>query len=240
VTFSYDMDAMKPQKTLRCMVGLTLLSAFVASWFVWGPFGLIFYVAGLFNSVWVFVLGPFLLLLIPAAALFGFVQMMRTALHWQELACREKWCRVTVAAVLSAFVLSFGLGFAGLVPVPFDAFARGFGRCVERRADVAAIQNWLSTLDPNICRNEGGYAQDHRLATSEQPPCLASLGAEWATLEADDKGHLKVRLLWGGGMIGHWGIVVGRPDMPIAPPDASDGGESQMPLAPGAYIWFRD
>ena len=49
----------------RRVAGGVLLTALVVSWFVWGPLGIIFYVGGLFNSLWPFMLSPFLFLLIP-------------------------------------------------------------------------------------------------------------------------------------------------------------------------------
>ena len=50
-----------------------------------------------------------------------------------------------------------------------------------------------------------------------------------------------VRVFLGGsGMIGHWGITVGLPDMPVPPSDESDFGESRFALAPGAYVWYAE
>jgi len=49
------------------IIGIVLFFVIVVSWFVWGPLGLIFYVGGLFNSLWLFMLSPFLFLLIPLA-----------------------------------------------------------------------------------------------------------------------------------------------------------------------------
>jgi hypothetical protein len=49
---------------------MILFAAIVASWFVWGPLGLVFYVGGRVNSLSVFVLAWPLFLLIPLAAIF--------------------------------------------------------------------------------------------------------------------------------------------------------------------------
>jgi hypothetical protein len=240
VTFSCDRDARKPRKTVGGIIGFTSLYFFVASWFVWGPFGLIFYVDGLFNSLAVFLLVPVLFLLIPAAGICLFVLVMRMALHWRELSGGEKRRRVIWAAVPFAFVFSSGMWFAGLEPAPSEMFVRGFAMRMERRTDVAAIQNWLNTLDPNFCVNESGYAQERRLMPSEQPPPIASLESKWATVRPDGSGRLMVRLLWGGGLIGHWGIVIGPPDMPTPPSGPSASCEDRFPLAPGVYVWSGD
>jgi hypothetical protein len=240
VTSSHDRDAVKPRKTLGGVIGFTLLYLFVASWFVWGPFGLISYVDGLFNSLAVFFLVPVLLVLIPLAVICLVVLVMRMALHWREFPDGEKRRRLIGAAVPFAFLLSFGMGCVGLQPTPAEMFVRGFAGYAERRMDVTAVQNWLSTLDPNTCVNEGGYAQERRLMPSEQPPHIAYLGPKWATLRPDGSGRLRVRLLWGGGFIGHWGIVIGPPDMPTPPSDPSTSREERLPLAPGAYVWSGD
>jgi hypothetical protein len=217
-----------------------LLYLFVASWFVWGPFGLVFYVNGLFNSIAAFLLIPVLFVLIPAAGICLFVLVMRMALHWCEFSDGEKRRRIIWAAVPFAFVLSSGMWFAGLQPAPGEMFVRGFAGYAERRADVPAIQDWRHTLDPNFCVNEGGYAQERRLMPSEQPPAIASLEPKWAGVRPDGRGRLMVRLLWGGGLIGHWGIVIGPPDMPTPPSDPYASREDRSPLAPGVYVWSGD
>jgi hypothetical protein len=240
VISSCDVDAVKPRKTLGDIVGFILLYFFVASWFVWGPFGLIFYVNGLFNSLAAFLLVPVLLLLIPAAALCLLVLTLRAALHWQELADGEKRWRVLRAGVPLAFLLSFGMGCAGLQPGGLEMFMRGFFGYAERRTDIAAIQNWLSTLDPDFCGKESGYAQARTLTAPEQPRAIASLGPKWASVQPDGNGRLMVHLTWGGGLIGHWGVAVGRADVPMPPPRFSECGRNWGTLAPGAYVWSSD
>ena len=68
----------------------------------------------------------------------------------------------------------------------------------------------------------------------------------------DDAGRANVRMMWGGGFIGHWGLVVGHRDMEIPETELpgrrvnAQGarrselamyGECRLPLAPGAYVW---
>ncbi len=241
-------DAMKAPRTLGCIIGIILLSALVASWFIWGPFGLIFYVDGLFNSLAVFLLVPVLFLLVPAAAMIClFVLTLRAALHGQELADGEKRRRVIWAVVLLAFVLSFALGTAGLQPSPFEMFGRGFARYAERRTDVAAIQNWLSTLDPNDCQDQPldvkvapGVNPAQAPKSIATPSVIAQVKPRGTRLMRDEAGRPMVRLYWGGGFIGHWGITVGCADMPIPPPRFSESGRNWVTLAPGAYVWSSD
>ena len=214
-----------------------LLSALVVSWFVWGPFGGIFYVGGLFNLKILFMLVPFLFLLILAAAICTPVLMIRMIARWSRLNAQGKRWHVGATIVASAFAGSFALGFTGCMPSPMDMFARGFVRYVDGRADIVAIQNWLDTLDPSDYQEPGAVLIERVLPDSEQPPSIAHLRPKMVKLMLDDSERRTVRLLWGGGMIGHWGIVVGGKDMPMPP---SDSYTEYFSLASGAYVWSGD
>ena len=214
-----------------------LLAALVVSWFVWGPFGGVFYVGGLFNSILLFMLIPFLFLLVPAAAVSVPILMIRLIARWSRLNAQGKRWHVGATIVAFAFAGSFALGFTGCMPSPADMFARGFVRYVDGRADIVAIQNWLDTLDPSDYKEPGAVLIERVLQDSEQPLSIAHLHPKMAKLLLDDSGRRTVRLLWGGGMIGHWGIVVGRKDMPMPP---SDSYAQYLPLTSGAYVWSGD
>jgi hypothetical protein len=137
---------------------------------------------------------------------------------------------------LTALVTSTGLGFAGMAPSAFDMFVQGFSRYVESQADVTAIQSWLGTLDQNEYTDEHGGTTERRFVGSELPACIAGLHPKWAVVLPDNAGHLMARLLWGGGFIGHWGIIVG--DKTMESPAISEIIGYQ-PLAPGAWIWYE-
>jgi hypothetical protein len=224
------------------VVGIVLFAAVVGSWFVWGPFGVIFYVGGLFNSIWTFAITPLLFLLIPLAAMCLPVLGVHTLWRWRRLTDRQKCVRPLLVVASAALVASFAVGFTGVTPVPNDMFMRGFAGYVERRADVKAIQSWLATLDPNDCE---GQALDAKVAPGvhlQDPPkymarplCLARFRSGGARLHRDDAGRPLVRLIWGGGMIGHWGIEVGDVTMEGTP----DEYHEYRRLAPGAYIWYE-
>jgi hypothetical protein len=219
------------------IAAVVLFLAFVASWFVWGPLGLIFYVGGLFNSLWPFMLSPLLFLLIPLGVIFLPVLAIRSVISWRRLPRGEKVFSSSLMVALAALEASFGLGFTGITPSPFDMFLRGFTRYVASRADVTAIQAWLSTLDPNEYTDKYGSMTEKRFTESEQPPCLVRLHAKGPAVRPDDKGHLMLRAIWGGGLIGHWGIEVGDKSME-PPPDSEIYG--YRPLAPGAWIWYEN
>jgi len=216
---------------------MSSLMALVVSWLVWGPLGIISYMGGLFNCMGVFML--LFLMMLPAlvfAAAFP-VLFVSAAVTWQRrtLAGRA-W--ITFWVVLTGgFVMPYILGIVGLTPSPFDMYVRGLARYAGLRVDVGAIQGWLGTLDPNDYRDSEGVWIEGRLADSEQPQAIANLHPKWAQPMFDRRGRLAVRLLWGDGMIGHWGIVVGPTDMPMS---TSDSDSLCNPLAPGAYIWSGD
>lgn len=61
-----------------------------------------------------------------------------------------------------------------------------------------------------------------------------------ALLSTDENGNAKVRLGWGSGMLGHWGVEIGMKDMKIPPSDFSMYGEIILPVEPGLYIWLSE
>lgn len=221
------------------IVGVVLFSALVASWFVWGPLGLICYVGGLFNSDLVFLLTLPFVLLIPLGVIFLPVLAIGTVIRWRRLSNWGKVLSSLFTIALLANATSLGLGFAGVVSSPFDMFVRGFTRYAENRTDVAAIRTWLGTLDPNEYTVEEVGSGGMPLPATMYPPAIAHLNPRrhhvGVLVGQDDAGKLRVRLLWGGGFIGHWGIEVG--DKSMQPPPDSDG-VGYRPLAPGVWVWY--
>lgn len=230
-----DTATGRPMKMPWRIAGMILLDILAVSWLFWGPFGIMCYMGGLFNWMGVFMLLS--LMMLPAlvfAAAFP-VLAVRAAVTWRRstLAGR-RWIAFWVV-LTGGFVMPYILGIVGLTPSPFDMYVRGFARYAERRVDVGAIQSWLGTLDPNDYRDSEGVWIEGRLADSEQPQVIANLRPKWTQPMFDQRGRLAVRLLWGGGMIGHWGVVVGPRDMSEPPFDPSR--EQRRPLAAGAYVW---
>jgi hypothetical protein len=236
-----DKTISRPRRGLRHALAMVLLVILAALWLVWGPLVPVLYVGGLFNSMGVWFLASLTmwLLMLPAMVLLP-VLAIYTPLTWRrQTACARRSLILWMVAT-GGLVVPTVVGFTGLTASPFDLYVRGFARYVKMHADIVAIQSWLDTLN----RNEyilGEHAiAEKQFVGSEQPPCIAHLHPKWATVRPDDNGHLTVKLLWGGGLIGHWGIVVGRKDMPIPPSDTSKSPLQGEPLAPGAYIWSSD
>ncbi len=236
---------------------MVLFAALLVSWLVWGPLGIVAYIGGLFNSLGAFIVMLILGVLIPVAAACLLVLGVFTALWWRRLTNREKRLRLILIAISAGFVTSFVLGLIGAAPSPFDMYVKGFARYAKSQADVEAIQNWLATLDPNeYLKKSGGDSTGIPVPPPEQPSAIARLhpsdGPYGVRVLPDDAGRLMVRLSWGGGLIGHWGIVVGHRETKV-PPTQKPGskrrqvnsrtkgldeyGEYRKPLAPGAYVW---
>lgn len=209
-------------------------AVFAFLWLVWGPFGIVCYVGGLFNWMPVFL---FVFLAMPPGLLLAvavFPVLVTRAVRTWGRRTREGRRRILVWLVLTGgFVCPYVLGLCGLTVSPFDTYVRGFRRYAARRVNVAAIQGWLATWDPNDRIGEDGI-MDTRLAESERPSCIAELAPTHVIMESDGSGRPTVRFFWGSGVLGSWGVVVGPEDMRTPP---SDSGEERFSLWPGAYVW---
>jgi hypothetical protein len=216
-------------KTPWRVAGGFLLSVLAGVWLVWGPFGIVCYVGGLFNSMPAFMLVS--LAMLPALVFAGAfpVLIVRAVVTWRRSTL--VWLVLT-----GGFFCPYAWGFAGWTVSPFDMFVRGFRRYAERRVDVEAIRDWLDAYEADG-RDGEHDSVDRQLAKSEQPACIAKLAPKFATVLSERGERSKVRLLWGGGFIGHWGVMVGPIDMPTPPSDTSKGREQRYPLSPGAYVW---
>ena len=142
------------RRMLLWVFGIPLLCGIPIAWFVWGVLGVIFYVDGLFNSAFVFGIGPVLL---PAVFVVGILLSRRLVLRLLlRFGYDTRWIRRVVLAILIVSVIAATVGLArvGLLPAPFSLFARGLARYVDRRADIPAVQDWLGTLDPDDCQDQ--------------------------------------------------------------------------------------
>jgi hypothetical protein len=121
---------------------------------------------------------------------------------------------------------------AGLFVVPFlfsspgvEPHSRGFQQWAKENADVEAIRAWAGTLQ--------GVERDTYIKPGLWPPEVARLSPKAAYYEDADT----VKLVWGGGHIGAFGIVVGPATM--ATPE-TDRHWRILDLAPGAYVFMNN
>lgn len=114
---------------------------------------------------------------------------------------------------------------------------KGFSERMQREADISAIQDWLETIDTDTLNFNHNTAE---LSKSEQPDCIAKLSPKSVYIGKYDKNKIRVRLLWGGTLVGSWGLVVGSKTMTMPIDDLKRTGENRTYFASGAYIFLSD
>ena len=120
----------------------------------------------------------------------------------------------------------------------FKLFMYGIRDRVKSKVDIEATRVWLQSLgDEDYDDSDPKY---RRLTKAEQPEILRGLKYAGAYLSVDENGNTKVRLEWGSGMLGHWGVDIGMKNMKIPPSDYSMYGEDILPVEPGVYVWLSE
>jgi hypothetical protein len=117
----------------------------------------------------------------------------------------------------------------------FKFFMYGIRDRVKSKVDIEATRIWLQSLG-----DEDYDDSNKRIPKAKRPKSLRALKRAGALLSADDNGNAKVRLYWGSGMLGHWGVEIGTKDMKIPPSDFGMYREYRLPLEPGVYIWMSE
>ena len=211
------------------------------------PFGLIIYVCGLYNQmiirsfmvfIWVFWLVP--------AAFCLVVLLLRIIISWPKHIRNKRTLlllRVFVIVGLSIYLL---LPFAPIGPSGMRIYITGFRKYVEANADIEAIRGWLGTLKPEDCVDYNSIVLSYgstrsspkELEKQEWPEVIANLHPRYVILSLDDDEYPKVRLKWGSGLLGTWGLVVGNEKMPTPKSDLSPYGEYRQEIRKGSYIWY--
>jgi hypothetical protein len=106
---------------------------------------------------------------------------------------------------------------------------------MRSKADIEDIRDWLKTL------NKDEYTDyTSNISHNELPESLQVLRAhEISFLSADENGNPKIRLRWGSGASGMWGIEIGMENMKIPASDFSQYGEYRLLVEPGVYVWHE-
>jgi hypothetical protein len=152
------------------------------------------------------------------------------------------------AVVLVACVV---LSFVTLGP-GYKSQTRGFRRYIQARADVPAMQAWLDTIDPNTCDGlwiDVAGTPSAGSPTVSFPALMLDLKPRHVQLSLDVAKRPMVRLQWGSGLLGTWGLTVGHEEMPIPKTQPREKqtlpngqvfynpGQYRLPLTGGAYVW---
>jgi hypothetical protein len=116
---------------------------------------------------------------------------------------------------------------------PHELFALGLRDRIESKADIEATRAWLQSLRPEEYKDRG------RISSAELPEALRALKGARASLWSDANGNAVIRLLWGSGIMGHWGAMIGMKDMETPPSDFRLYGSYILSVEPGVYVWWR-
>lgn len=210
------------------------------------PFGLLWYACGLYNRLELraYILFMWVGLMAPAV-LCGVVLLLRMIITWPKRIERKTkllLLRLLVVVGLGGYLV---LPFIPVRPHGMNIYIRGFRHYIEAKVDIVGIRGWLATLGPedcvvyNITFSDGRKASSPKdLQQNEWPRVIGKLKPRYVTLSLDDDKHPMVRLNWGSGFLGSWGIVVGSEMMPTPESDLSPHGEYRREIRHGAYIWY--
>ncbi len=200
-----------------------------------GPFGLLAYVCGFLSTA----LNGYLVFtgFVPFVFVAVFVWAVLVVDRHLRRGGRGWHFAIFWIALIVIPVGSFALSFSPVFPLVRSPFTHGFARRMQMRANVDGIRSWLDALDPNDYMGGPHDSSGTPVLRSKQPRAIARLRPRYAQVLPDEMGEPLVRLTWGGGFFGHYGLVVGHARMVTPPSDFSMYGEYRLPLAPGFYAW---
>jgi hypothetical protein len=212
--------------------------AVVPVWFgiIFDPLGLLSYLGGLINVPISLLAGVLSVMLLPAVPLCLVVLLVRMLVVWPRHIPGWRQRLLAWGTALAAIAILLVLPFVLRTRRPMDAFMSGFTNYVQRRADIPEVQAWLDTLDRGRLADPRRHAETPG-GGSNLPPSLRRLKAWYRMVTLDDQGRPMIRLMWGSGMMGSWGLVIGHRELETPPSDLSRYGEYRAPIAPGAYVW---
>jgi|GEM_PF-6827094 len=216
-----------------------LALAAVLLWFeiILDPWGVFGYLGGLINVPFSHIALLMSVMVVPVAPLFPLVLLVRMLAVWPRRL--HSWRRLLTAWGMSTGVFLIGFILPFLLPIarPWDAFMAGFQKHVRWRVDIPAVQGWLGALKPSPLR-PGQARPDLTVEERDLPPSIVRLRAWGWRIDFDDASRPSIRLMWGSGVMGGWGLVVGNRDTETPPSDFSRYGEIRQAIAPGAYVWY--
>jgi hypothetical protein len=210
------------------------------------PFGLIIYVCGLFNQMIIrsFMIFIWVFWLVPAAFCLV-VLLLRIIISWTKHIQNKRTLLLLRVFIIVGLAIYLLLPFAPIMPSGMRIYIAGFRKYIEANADVSVIRGWLGTLKPedcvvyNIITSDGSRRSSPKdLQKQEWPQVIANIKPRYVRLSLDDDKHPKVRLNWGSGFLGSWGLVVGHEEMVTPESDLSRYGEYRQEIHKGAYIWY--
>jgi hypothetical protein len=164
--------------------------------------------------------------------------------HYLTTAFRSRWTKIVFVALLVIaggryYFLQWEKGW----DVNYDA-----DKCeqsIKQNGDPFQLQAWATNLiaQPDGSSNGPVWVANHDHDTfTKLPSCLYGLGISGdkqsvpslAVMGGTDGEDPYVKLFWGGGMLGHWGMVIGSPTfVPVFFPKTAVVKQWK----PGIYFW---
>ena len=210
------------------------------------PFGFISYFCGLYNRMIIRFMMTFVwvMWLIPAMLCFG-VLLLRILLSWPKYIENKSKLLFLHLVMIVGLGVYFILPFIPVRPSGISMYIKGFETYIRAEADITGLRRWLDTLGPEDCvvynitsAHDGSKSTSPKdLQEQEWPAVINELKPRYVRLSVDDEKNPKVRLNWGSGFLGSWGLVVGQETMPTPESDLSLHGEYRKEICKGAYIW---
>lgn len=118
-------------------------------------------------------------------------------------------------------------------------FLRGNEQWVHKNVDVAAIRQWVMSLDPVF---SGQRYYEIKTFPEKLPEVISKLDPQYLYFSDFEKEGRVIEFEWGN-PFGHWGLRIGPADMetPQEGHIVIDEGtyEYQRPIEPGVYIFNR-
>jgi hypothetical protein len=222
-----------PRMSAYILVMLLSL-AIVVPCLVCRSFGIAPYIIGRLNLERVIIKGAIVAVILGLLTLISVVVLAVAAfLYWRGGAPRARRNTLLLAAILAAFVASQMLPHS-----PETMFLRGLRQHMQRKADIAAIRDWLGTLNPDDVGASGTYSNHVSINPPDRPECISRVRPRMVVVSKVDTGRLSVCLSWGDRMVGRWGLVVRREETAVdLLADPSDPRTYKLPIAPGAYVY---
>ena len=210
------------------------------------PFGLIAYVCGLFNKmeIWAMMIFMLVFLFVPAALCF-LVLLLRMFISWPKHFKNKRRLLLLRVFVIVGFTIYLILPYTPIKPPGIRIYIAGFRKHIEAKADIEGIRDWLERLKPEDCvvyniinaRDGSRRSSPKDLQKKEWPDVIVKIKPRYVRLSLDVDKQPKVRLNWGSGFLGSWGLVVGNKNMPTPESDLSRHGEFRQQIREGVYIW---
>jgi len=190
--------------------------------------------AGTFRALYWYVnlLIPFIVVLI--ISLFNFIRVVIKSCKAKKALSTKIMLSLVPFLIAVILTAHFFLREAGAVK-----FLRGNEQWVHKNVDVAAIRQWVMSLDPDF---SGQRYYEIDTFPERLPEVISKLDPQYLYFSDFEKEGRVIEFEWGN-PFGHWGLRIGLADMqtPQEGHIVIDEGtyEYQRPIEPGVYIFSR-